>query len=101
MSLEAPCGKNPVYHTGKLFTVIGNLISSKIYEKTGLENTVFMTSQMGGAIINPWKVAVGLTTSKPISLKLRKTIEKIVFDELMDHARITQEIISGKIKLYS
>ena len=30
-SMEAPCGKNPVYHTGKLFTAIGDKISKDIY----------------------------------------------------------------------
>lgn len=29
-SMEAACGKNPVYHTGKLFTAIGDIINDEI-----------------------------------------------------------------------
>lgn len=100
VSLEAPCGKNPVYHTGKLFTAIGNIISNRIYSQTGIENTVYLTSQMGGKIEEPWKIAIGLTNSPSISLELKNTIEDIVNEELKNHNKTTQDIILEKIKLY-
>ena len=100
ISLEAPCGKNPVYHTGKLFTVIGNIISNRIYNQIGIENTVYLTSQMGGKIEEPWKIAIGLTNNSFISSGLKSTIENIVNEELKKHNKTTQDIILEKIKLY-
>ena len=50
MSIEACCGKNPVYHVGKIYTAIGSLISSEIFSLLGLETCVYLTSQMGRSI---------------------------------------------------
>ena len=73
-SMEASCGKNPVYHTGKLFTAIGDTISKIIYEKFKVENTVYCTSKMGDNIDDPWNVTVEL--SKKITEEEQKEIER-------------------------
>lgn len=51
MSLEAACGKNPIYHTGKLYSAIGNEISKEIYNTFGIENTIYLTSKMLGILV--------------------------------------------------
>ncbi len=96
-SMEAACGKNPVYHTGKLFTAIGDIISEKIYKKFGLENVVYCTSKMGDSIENPWNVSVELNTS--VSKDIKKQIEELVNKEVKSHYKTTEKIVSREVKV--
>lgn len=98
-SMEAPCGKNPVYHTGKLFTAIGDKISKEIYDKYGIENVVYCTSKMGDSIEEPWNVSVEL--NKTTTAKIKREINKIVQEQIKNHYKITEKIISQEIKVNS
>lgn len=98
-SMEASCGKNPVYHTGKLFTAIGDIISKKIYDKFKIENTVFCTSKMGDSIIEPWNISIEL--NKKVSKTIIEEIDRFVTEEINKHQIITNKIINGEIKLNS
>ena len=98
-SMEASCGKNPVYHTGKLFTAIGDIISKEIYEKYKIENVVYCTSKMGDDIDNPWNITVEL--NKEVSEDILIEIDILVNNIIKNHSLITNEIINNKIKLNS
>lgn len=100
MSSEAPCGKNPVYHTGKIFTVIGDIIAEEIHKTLGIENTVYLTSQMGRDMNDPWQVAVALDGYEDSIDELKEKIEKIIEDNLKQHSDATQKIVNGQIKIY-
>lgn len=101
MNSEAPCGKNPVYHTGKIFTVIGDIIAEEIYKILGIENTVYLTSQMGRDMNDPWQVAIAFDgLQKDIDMELRASINNIVEENLKKHSEVTGRIVSGKIKIY-
>ncbi len=101
MSSEAPCGKNPVYHIGKIFTVIGDLIAEEIYESLGVETTVYLTSQMGRDMNDPWQVAIAVDGyQRDIDVKLKDNIENIVEGNLKKHIETTNKIVDGKIKIY-
>lgn len=101
MSSEAPCGKNPVYHTGKIFTVIGDVIAEEIYISLGLEATVYLTSQMGRNMNDPWQVAIAVDGyQKDIDEKLKDDIENIVEKNLKKHIETTNKIVDGEIKIY-
>lgn len=98
-SMEAPCGKNPVYHTGKLFTVIGDIISKEIYNKLKIENTVFCTSKMGDPISDPWNITIEINI--PLTDTITKEIDKIVNSTISNHKNITNDIINNKYKVNS
>lgn len=98
-SMEAACGKNPVYHTGKLFTAIGDIISQKIYEKYKVENIVYCTSKMGDSINNPWNISVEL--NKKLSKEQLDDINNMINKIVDKHEKITKEIINDEIKLNS
>mgnify|MGYP002517267276 CR=1 FL=1 len=98
-SMEAACGKNPVYHTGKLFTAIGDIISKEIFDNYHLENVVYCISKMGDKIENPWNISVEL--NQDVDEKTKKQISKIVKEKIKNHNNITKEIINGNIKLNS
>lgn len=101
MSSEAACGKNPVYHTGKIFTVIGDLISKEIYYKFKIENTVYLTSQMGRDMTDPWQVTIAIDgynfkIDTDLTQKIKLTTERY----LENHSQITKKIIKGEIEVY-
>ena len=98
-SMEAPCGKNPVYHTGKIFTAIGDTISKRIYNKYKLENIVYLTSKMGDKITDPWNISVEL--HKRVSSQIIKEIDLMIEDIINNHEKITKDIINSNIKLNS
>lgn len=60
-TMEAACGKNPVYHIGKLYTAFAYTIAKMIYEEYKLENTVYITSQIGRSLSDPWIIYVEIT----------------------------------------
>ncbi len=98
-SMEAQCGKNPVYHTGKLFTAIGDLLSKRIYDRFHLENVVYCTSKMGDVIKEPWNISIEL--NKTVSNDIIQEINKYVDELLENHNQVTNKIIDGKLKLNS
>ncbi len=99
MSMEACCGKNPVYHVGKVYTAICSIISKEIYSELGLESYVFLTSQMGRMLSDPWSACVEVTDEE-ISEKTKGKITAIVERNLSKTSEITQMIISGKLDLF-
>lgn len=97
--MEAPCGKNPVYHTGKLFTAIGDVISEKIFEIYNIENVVFCTSKMGDSILEPWNISVEL--NEDVSFEVKEQIDALVKEVINNHNKITEDLINGKLKVNS
>ncbi len=98
-SMEAACGKNPVYHTGKLFTAIGDMISKEIFDKYNIQNVVYCTSKMGDDINDPWNVSVELNEN--VDKEILEDINNIVNKYITNHEKVTLEIINEKLKLNS
>lgn len=99
MSTEACCGKNPVYHVGKIYTAIGSIVSNEIFSLLGLETCIYLTSQMGRSISDPWSVYVEVY-GEEISPTQRQFIEGIVERCLANANETTKKIVRGEINLY-
>jgi len=99
MSMEACCGKNPVYHVGKLYTAISSLISEEIFHLTGLETYVYLTSQMGRNLSDPWSACVEVCGRKATSIE-HQLIEEIVERALSNANETTKKIIRGELNLF-
>jgi len=99
MSMEACCGKNPVYHVGKIYTAICSLISDEIFKIVGLETYVYLTSQMGRSLSDPWSACIEVCggTANPSQ---RQMIEAIVEKNLANANETTQKIVKGELNLY-
>ncbi len=46
MSMEGACGKNPVYHIGKLYYLAANKIAKKIYDKYNRQFLIFSVKRI-------------------------------------------------------
>ncbi len=99
MSMEACCGKNPVYHVGKLYTAIASLISSEIFELTGLETYVYLTSQMGRSLSDPWSACVEVC-GRDATPTERQMFEEIIERNLANANETTRKIVYGEINLF-
>jgi S-adenosylmethionine synthetase len=53
MSIEAPSGKNPTYHVGKLYNELAFRITRDVYQQCGLENYVNIVSRNGDELCSP------------------------------------------------
>ncbi|MBI2589639.1 hypothetical protein HYW32_01245 [Candidatus Berkelbacteria bacterium] len=99
MSMEACCGKNPLYHVGKLYTAISSLISDDIYRLVGLETYVYLTSQMGRSLSDPWSVSVEICGGNATPIQ-RQMIEEIIEHNLANANETTQKIVKGELNLF-
>lgn len=99
MSMEACCGKNPVYHVGKLYTAICSLISDEIHCLAGLETYVYLTSQMGRSLSDPWFACVQVCGGDATPVH-RQMIEEIIERNLAKANETTQKIVKGELNLF-
>ncbi|GHC95399.1 S-adenosylmethionine synthetase [Nocardiopsis terrae] len=58
--VEALAGKNPVHHTGKLYTLASARLADRIHAKLGLPNEVVLVSRNGDRLDQPSFVGVRL-----------------------------------------
>lgn len=96
MSMEGSCGKNPIYHIGKIYYVAAFSLANKIYEQFGVENEVYLISQSGRDLLDPWIVAINVPPEFGFEIGLKQIIE----NEIKQIPKITKNIIERKINLY-
>lgn len=58
MSMEGVCGKNPVYHAGKLYNVLAQHVAEHLFAESGCPVTVWLVSQSGRDLVRPAFVGV-------------------------------------------
>ena len=93
MSMEGAAGKNPVYHIGKVYYVFAQKFSEKIYKKFGIPNEVFLCSQSGRDLLDPWASVVNV----PKGFKKQSELTRFFDSEVKNMARITEDIINNKV----
>ena len=96
MSMEGACGKNPVYHIGKVYYVAASEISRKIYEKFNIPNEVSLISQSGRDLLDPWVTCITL----PDDFTNEKEVESFVEEELKNIPNIAKLLLEQKVRLY-
>ena len=91
-SLEAVAGKNPVNHVGKIYNVVAYNIAKEIYNKYGIENYVWLVSQIGRDVRDPWFVKIA--SEKKMEFK------EIVEENLQRIPELTKRFVKGKVKIF-
>lgn len=59
-TMEGIAGKNPVYHVGKLYSLKAQEIANQTAEQFKSYCEVFLISQSGRLLIDPWQTIVGI-----------------------------------------
>ena len=100
MTMEAAAGKNPVSHVGKIYNLLSHQMAGRIYaEVEGLEEVyVWLCSQIGRALDDPWAVSIQLSLRTGRSIEdVQRPIEEIVASELADIRGFTERLCRGEI----
>jgi S-adenosylmethionine synthetase len=95
MSMEGVAGKNPVYHIGKLYYVAAQSISEEISRKFGVRNEVYLVSQSGRDLLDPWIALVRVPPKSVDRGLLRETVER----EIKRIPLLTRAIVDQRISI--
>jgi S-adenosylmethionine synthetase len=90
MSVEAPSGKNPTHHSGRLYSEAAFRISKDIYLQCGVQNYLNIIARNGDNLDDPAFVFV--KCSGDVS-KQANQIRQIVKNSMDDIAGLTKEIV--------
>jgi S-adenosylmethionine synthetase len=96
MSMEGACGKNPVYHIGKLYNVLSDRIAKRLHGHLGIQSEVAMIGQSGRLVRDPWQVVVKV----PMEIHDTKDVQEIVEQEVLGVANITALLLAREITLF-
>ncbi|MDD4878304.1 MAG: methionine adenosyltransferase [Candidatus Nanoarchaeia archaeon] len=90
-SIEGLAAKNPVYHAGKLYNLLAQEIADKIYKITNKYVEVYLVSQSGRLLKNPWKALVSI--DGPVD---EAVVRNIVEEGIQNITDITDSILKGR-----
>lgn len=89
-SVEAPFGKNPFYHTGRVLAYVLNKISSRIYLETGVKNTIVGVTKNKYSLLPPSNLFIYTDKNKDL-----KKIKNIIKEEMQKDYLL--EILKSRI----
>ena len=95
MSIEAMHGKNPVYHSGKLYTVIASQLAWTVHRSTGCDVICHISSSTGVPISTPDNVIFELGGNGKIPTL--ETLTNVTQSTLARHMEISSGIINSDI----
>jgi S-adenosylmethionine synthetase len=89
MSMEGASGKNPVYHIGKIYYIAAYQLASMIHEKFNIQNEVYLVSQSGRLLVDPWVAIV----SVPEDFSKSEALKDFINKEITFIPNITDELL--------
>ncbi|MFH1280906.1 MAG: methionine adenosyltransferase [Candidatus Beckwithbacteria bacterium] len=96
LSMEGACGKNPVYHIGKVYYLVADIIAKKIHKKLNIPVEVYLASQSGRDLLEPWVILLRV----PHGFKDIEKLTRLVKHNINKIPNLTKKIIHQKILLY-
>lgn len=101
MSLEAPAGKNPISHVGKLYNIIANRLANEIVNSFDevIEAYIYIVSQIGKPITEPQILNVKLRTKNNRISAIKEEVEKLSRKHLESISELWKEILNKKIDI--
>ena len=102
-SLEAPCGKNPVSHVGKVYNVLALLASREIVEKIPQvrDATVHMLSQIGAPLDQPLVATASIRTNDgKLTPSVQADVEALLNESLAGVDGVRERILRRELQLF-
>lgn len=102
MSLEAACGKNPVNHVGKVYSVLATEMAASIAkEHPDMEDiTITLLSQIGKPIDQPKVASATVIAPEQDFRRLQSAVRQDIDSRLEGITEVTARIIHGKTPLF-
>ena len=102
-SLEAPCGKNPISHVGKVYNVLALLAAQSIVEQVPAvrETTVYILSQIGAPLDQPlMATALVHTVDGAFTTSIRADVQDVLNDKLENVSDVRDFVLNHELKLF-
>lgn len=96
-TMEGAAGKNPVYHIGKIYSLAAQELAEKISKIFRTYVEVYLISQSGRLLIDPWKTIIGI--EKKLNSKEKTSLIEFIKKEFKKIPKITHKIINKQIKI--
>ncbi|SIO89479.1 methionine adenosyltransferase [Nocardiopsis sp. JB363] len=90
--VEALAGKNPVHHTGKLYTLASAQLADRIHAKFGLPNEVVLVSRNGDRLDDP--SFVGVRIAQRGNRLDRSAIEELTAQTLAELPLLSERLLA-------
>lgn len=97
MSMEGAAGKNPVYHVGKVYNLAATEAARRLYEETGLPTTVWLVSQSGRDLEDPWFAAVQQSRTGAVCASTANRVVEEVVSSLHD---LRDKVLGGRVAVF-
>jgi S-adenosylmethionine synthetase len=100
MTTEAAAGKNPVSHVGKIYNLLAHQIAGRIYDSVaGIEEVnVWLCSQIGKPLRDPWSIAVELTPAPDAhTAELESEVQAVIAAELATLPNFVERLSRGEL----
>lgn len=94
-NMEGAAGKNPIYHVGKVYNVAARRIAERVHAESGCFVAVWLVSQEGRLLADPWQAIV--ETSLPIE---RSVAERAIAAVMAELPAITEELVAGDVRVF-
>ena len=92
---EAACGKNPVFFPGKVYTAAGKEIARRLHELSGARIDVWLLSQEGRPLSDPWKAVVWHDGGE-----LSRVVVQDTLNEVLSHIPdLTESMLRREVRL--
>lgn len=92
-TMEAPCGKNERYHTGRVLSFLANRTVKRIYEDCGVRSSMYCLTKNKNNLLEPFLMYLSVDKKEKIN-----EIKKIVDEEFNEETYLVK--ILDKHKLY-
>ncbi len=102
-SLEAPCGKNPVSHVGKVYNALAMLTAQAIVERvpTVREATVYILSQIGSPLDQPLVATAAVRpTEGSLTPSIQEDVRAVLDESLAQVNTVRDRILDQEFLLF-
>ncbi len=99
---EAAAGKNPISHVGKIYNLLSHEIAFHVYrEIQGIQEvTIWLCSQIGAPIDQPWIAAARLILEPDVVLKdVRESVAAVIDGELDNIQSFAYRLARGELSV--
>lgn len=98
MSIEASAGKNPLDHTGKLYTILASRLAQMVAETTSRHAVVTLATAKGTPLCEPDQLWVEIDDFQ--DLKLTGIIDEQIRSALARVHEISEDLLQGRVTLW-
>lgn len=97
-TMEGISGKNPVYHTGKMYCVAATEIAIALAETSGFGAEVMLVGQSGRLLSAPWQVLIAFDAAD-VPADAEECVKTVLEDKLDSFPEFTAKLLRGEYVL--